>query len=907
VEFVPYIISGLVTGSVYGLAGTGLVLTYKTSAVFNFAHGALATLSAFIFYTLFVTHGVPWPVAVLLCLAVVAPAIGVLLERVARRLTGTSLAVRVACTVGILLVIQAGIVLTYGTTNDKTFPHFLPQNGFHIGSTPVTAEDLIVVFVAVAATAFLYAFFRISRLGVAMRAVVDNPDLLDLAGTPPRAVRRWAWVIGSIFAMASGLLIGPKLTPLNATTMTLLVITAFGAAAIGAFTSLPMTYVGGLGIGLVQALCTKYLTGGFWSGLAPSLPFLALFAVLLVAPKRRMVDRSLLIPRQRSTWTAPPRVQAAGAVPVLAILCFVPAFAGLHLDDWATALSTTILFLSLGLLVRTSGQVSLCHVSFLAIGSCAMAHLTAVDHVPWLVALVLSGLIAVPVGAVLSIPAIRLSGLYLALATFGFGLLLQDMFYSQSYMFGGFGVPISVPRPHLSWLSIASDRGYYFLLLGLTIVAAGLVITINRSRLGRLLRGLADSPTALATSGTGVNTTRVLVFCISAFLAAGAGALQAGVQPVSAGQFQPLVSLTFFALIIITVGGEPWYALIAGLGFTLIPSYVGSPKTANWLELLFGLGAVAYALTPDERRGVPGAVRRVLDRFATATPMAAPPTAVPAASTSASRPLQVTPFRREPVAAELRVEKLMVSFGGLVAVDGVSLHAPTGRITGLIGPNGAGKTTIFNACSGLVRPSGGSVHLSGTDITRSPVARRARAGLGRTFQHFELFDSLSVRQNVALGAEGAFAGANPLGHMLATPVQQKEVKSATEAALDSCELRAISDSTVGSLSTGQRRLVELARCLAGDFRLLLLDEPSSGLDSAETVRFGRMLRAAVEERGIGVLLVEHDMSLVTEFCDYLYVVDFGRLVFEGTPGEAVASPVVQAAYLGSPELEEVPA
>jgi ABC-type branched-subunit amino acid transport system ATPase component len=237
----------------------------------------------------------------------------------------------------------------------------------------------------------------------------------------------------------------------------------------------------------------------------------------------------------------------------------------------------------------------------------------------------------------------------------------------------------------------------------------------------------------------------------------------------------------------------------------------------------------------------------------------------------------------------------------------VSLRAPTGRITGLIGPNGAGKTTIFNACSGLVRPSGGSVHLSGTDITRSPVARRARAGLGRTFQHFELFDSLSVRQNVALGAEGAFAGANPLGHMLATPVQQREVKSATEAALDSCELRAISDSTVGSLSTGQRRLVELARCLAGDFRLLLLDEPSSGLDSAETVRFGRMLRAAVEERGIGVLLVEHDMTLVTEFCDYLYVVDFGRLVFEGTPGEAVASPVVQAAYLGSPELEEVPA
>ena len=139
-EFVPYIVSGLVAGSVYGLAGTGLVLTYKTSAVFNFAHGALATLSAFVFYTLFVTHGVPWAAAVAICLLVIAPAVGVGLELVARRLTGTGLAVRVASTVGLLLVIQAVIVLVYGSTNQKTFPHFLPRGGFHIGSTPVTVE-----------------------------------------------------------------------------------------------------------------------------------------------------------------------------------------------------------------------------------------------------------------------------------------------------------------------------------------------------------------------------------------------------------------------------------------------------------------------------------------------------------------------------------------------------------------------------------------------------------------------------------------------------------------------------------------------------------------------------------------------------------------------------------------------
>ena len=889
-EFVPYLVSGLVAGSVYGLAGTGLVLTYKTSAVFNFAHGALATLSAFIFFTLFVTHGVPWPVAVAICLFLIAPVAGIVLENLARRLTGTGLAVRVASTVGLLLLIQASIVLVYGSTNQKTFPHFLPKGGFHIGTTPVTIEDLIIVSIASAATGLLYVFFRTSRLGVSMRAVVDNPDLLDLAGTSPRLVRRWAWVIGSVFAMASGLLIGPLLTPLNATTMTLLVITAFGAAAIGAFTSLPVTFAGGLVIGLLQALCTKYFTNGFWTGLAPSLPFVVLFAILLVAPRRRLIERSPVIAAHKATWRAPAPVQATAGVAVAAFLCVVPMFAGLHLDDWTSALSLTILFLSLGLLVRTSGQVSLCHVSFLAIGACAMYQLSAVHHLPWLLAVLGSAAVAVPIGAVLALPAARLSGLYLALATFGFGLLLQNMFYSQNYMFGGFGQALSIPRPHLPGLNFASDKGYYYLVLLFVIVVAGCTVAITRSRLGRLLRGLADSPVGLSTTGTAVNTTRVLVFCLSAFLAALAGALQSAVQPVTASAYQPLLSLTFFALIIITVGGEPWYALTAGLGITLIPAYLSSPKTAQWLQLLFGVGAVLYALTPDDRRGVPLRARRALDRLRIAKAQRS--TAVP------------VPVLRRPLGEGLRVEKLCVHFGGVVAVDGLTLSAPEGRITGLIGPNGAGKTSTFNACSGLVRQDSGNIYFDGVDISRYSVAKRSRLGVGRSFQHFELFDSLTVRENVALGAEGALAGPNPLSHLAATPSQKEQVDASARSAMAFCGILPVADQSAGSLSTGQRRLVELARCLAGNFKLLLLDEPSSGLDAAETKQFGTMLRRAVQERGLGVLLVEHDMSLVTQFCDYLYVLDFGKLIFEGTPDEAVRSPLVRSAYLGDRPLEE---
>ena len=247
----------------------------------------------------------------------------------------------------------------------------------------------------------------------------------------------------------------------------------------------------------------------------------------------------------------------------------------------------------------------------------------------------------------------------------------------------------------------------------------------------------------------------------------------------------------------------------------------------------------------------------------------------------------------------LNVSSLVVRYGGLVAVDDVSLAAPHGRITGLIGPNGAGKTTMFNACSGLVRPTAGTVHLDGRDITRMSLARRPQLGLGRTFQRIELFDTLTVRQNVELGREGALAGSMPWRQLLARRSEQQTVAAAANEALAVCGLEDYADRPAGSLSTGNRRLVELARVLAGGFRMLLLDEPSSGLDDRESERFGAILRDVVRQRGVGILLVEHHMELVLSVCDHLYMLDFGKLLFEGTPAEAVTSDVVRAAYLGS--------
>jgi ABC-type branched-subunit amino acid transport system ATPase component/branched-subunit amino acid ABC-type transport system permease component len=894
----PFIVIGLTTGAVYGLAGVGLVLTYKTSGIFNFAHGALATVAAYTFYALFVLNGWSWPLAAAAAVLVLAPIMGLALELASRRLQGTSLALRVAGTVGLLLVIEAVVTLLYPATGQRSVPVFLGTGSVKIAGTIVQVSQIVTFVFALAATAALSAFFRLSRRGVAMRAVVDNPELLDIAGTSPTTTRRLAWILGVMLVSASGVLFAPLL-PLDPVQLTLLVVSAFGAAAIGAFTSLPLTMVGGLVIGILASLSTKWFTTGLLAGLPPALPFVVLFVVLLVFPKRYLVGRSFAAPRSRPAWRAPASLQLSGGLLLLLGLALVPSFAGIHLTDWTTAVAMVIVFLSLGLLVRTSRQVSLAHVAFTAVGAAAFSHLTVGSAVPWLLALLLAGLIAVPIGAILAIPSIRLSGLYLALATFGFGILLQGMFYTQSYMFGANNLGLTEPRPHLSWLAIGTDKGFYYVVLALATLTAVLVVTLNRSRLGRLLRGIADSPTALETSGTSVNVTRVIVFCLSAFLAAVGGAL-AGVSQstVSATSYQPLLSLTYFALIIIVVGSEPWYAVISAGALVLIPSYISGSNVTTVLQLAFGATAILAAVLPDRARGLPAGVRAAIDSSFGRLRIPAPgrrPTAIPGAD-------------REVVSAiapgELELQDLKVSFGGLLAVDQVSLRAPTGQITGLIGPNGAGKTTTFNACSGLVRPAGGRVLLDGDDVTRRGPSSRARSGLGRTFQKTELFDSLTVRENVVVGAEGVLAGGNPLTHLAARPSEGRSVQTATDRALELCDLAELAGSPVMTLSTGQRRLVEVARCLAGPFRILLLDEPSSGLDRGETERFGTILKRVVSERGVGILLVEHDMSLVLDVCEQIYVLDFGELIFEGTPADTMSSPIVQAAYLGDASVEE---
>jgi ABC-type branched-subunit amino acid transport system ATPase component/branched-subunit amino acid ABC-type transport system permease component len=901
-ELTPYIVSGLTAGAVYGLAGSGLVITYKTTGIFNFAIPALAAVGSYVFYllhydTVYVDVQWSWQVSAAVAVLVAGPLMGLFMEFVVRGLSVVSTPYQVVATVGLTLGITGALGLLYQDSGVQPYYQYLPIDTFEVGGTFVGYDQLILFLFASITVLGLYVFFRIARLGVGMRAVVDSPELLDLSGTSPVAVRRWSWVIGASFASAAGVLLGPVLGSLSAGLFLTLMIASFGAAAIGSFTSLPLTFIGGLAIGIAGDVSQKYIGDVAWlEGLRGALPFLVLFVVLIVVNPAKLREKRVAPPKPESpSYYGPWKVRVVAGVIFVGVLAFVPYFAKRDILTWITALTFVILFLSLGLLVKMAGQVSLAHTALAAVGGAAFAHAATDWNLPWLLALLFAGLVAVVVGLIISVPAIRVSGVFLALATFGFALFLQQMIYPTKLMFGREAEGIFAPRPSFA----ESDRSYYYVVLAFVVITALVMVWIHYARMGRILRALGDSPNALNTMGTTVNIVLVSVFCISSFFAAIAGALYASMAGnINSGTppYIPLTSLTIFAVIMLVAAGTPWYGLACAFAFYLVPYYIdkwfGLADIAQYTVLVFGAAGILVANQSDRKPGLPAAWIRFFERFRTAPTH---PTVLEA--TSLERP--------SPAGDGLEIDKLTVRFGGLTAVDALTLRAPFGRITGLIGPNGAGKTTTFNACSGLVRPSSGKVAYAGTSIVRRSPAARARMGIGRTFQRVELWESLTVLQNVALGREAPMAGGSFVRQLSGKPGDRDEIDEAVREAVQLAGIGDITDRRVSDLSTAERRLVELARALAGPFELLLLDEPSSGLDSTETRAFGQLLQNVVELRGTAILLVEHDMSLVTQVCEYIYVMDFGRLIFEGPPHDVMSSQIVRAAYLGTGDDAEL--
>jgi ABC-type branched-subunit amino acid transport system ATPase component/branched-subunit amino acid ABC-type transport system permease component len=888
-----FVVVGLTFGAIYGLAATGISLTYKISGILNFAQGALAIVAVDAYIYLTINRGYSWQVATFVSVFVVGAAVGLAFELLARVLIRAAPALRVAATVGVLLAIQGGAALIgphlIGSTPHFSLPPF-PATTVDIAGVKVGEDQLIIMGVSLAMMVALFGFLRFSRVGLALRAVVDNPDLVDCCGRSPRALRRLAWIIGVVFAGASGVLLAlaPTFGP-DSSLISRIMIPAFAAAALGFFTSLPLSYVGGLVIGVAASVLTRYLTVGWLLSVPAAVPVLVLFVALLVTPARRLTERwgaalvGIRPPRR------PSRTLAGSTLVLFVFLLFVPAWAGFGVNVYTTGLVYVVLFLSLGMLVRTSGQVSLCHLGLAAVGATTFAHLSGEAGLPWLLGLLGACVVTAAVGVVVALTAIRLSGVFLALATLAFGYILQQFFYGKSFMFGA---TINIPTPRPSFAS--SDDRFYYVVLVMVLAAAVLAVGIDRTRLGRLLRGMSDSPLTLESQGTTLSVTKLVVFALSASMAGMAGALLASLNNVaSPNAFNADGSLVLVAVLFVLPIAEPWYAVAAALAYYVLPIKLDVESAGSWMALVFGAASVVAVLLMITR------ARRVTER--TAVPeRGARRSGARRPGEGRTRPARVRPSRE----GGLVLTDVSVRFGGVVAVDDVSLSAPIGRITGLIGPNGAGKTTLFNVASGVVRPSAGRVGLGGRDISRLGSAARARRGLGRTFQQPQLFETMTVAEAVALGREAGLAGRDVHAQLVSRRGDRAVVAQAVDEAVELTGISELLHVPLGQLSSAERRVVDLARCLAGDFDVILLDEPSAGLDRAESARLTTVIRAALAARPVGILLVEHDMAVVMDLCEHIFVIDFGRLIFAGAPHEVSASPLVRDAYLGTASISE---
>lgn len=603
-EWLPFIVAGLTSGAVYALAATGLVVTYTTSGVFNFAHGAVGLVAAVVFYVLRVDADAPTWLAIGVAVLGVAPLLGLVIDRVfLARLDKAGAAAQVVVPLGLLVALQGGVTATFGAASRQVAPIF-STGSFGLAGTRIGWDQVSVIVVATLAAAALALFFRRSDLGLRMRAVVDDRELTLLTGVRAGRVTSAAWIIGCGFAALSAILLVP-FVGLDAAILTLLVVQAFGAAVVGRLTSIPLAFAGAMAIGLGASVATKLVVSrpGL-AGLPTSLPFIVLFTVLVFSRKGRFGD--LARTKAARTSTRVKRMSLPTGAAFLAAAVTVPfVIEGGKLLVATAFLAYILLFVSLGLLVGLSRQLSLCHAVFLALGTTILADLQAAG-LPFPVAILLGGLAVVPLGVAVALPAIRLSGLFLALATFGFGILAQSLLFGTSIGFGATGA-VSLERPEIFGVSCAGDRAYYLLVLAIVVSGVAAVEAVTRTRLGRLLRALADSPLAVESLGVNPVASRVLAFALTAFLGAVSGGLLGTLyRSINTTSFDFSASLLWLTILVtagpLTLGGQ-----ITAAALLAMPAWFTTPALSEYQTVAFGAAAILLA---QSRNGIVGLVRR---------------------------------------------------------------------------------------------------------------------------------------------------------------------------------------------------------------------------------------------------------------------------------------------------------
>lgn len=606
-KFLTFTIVGLAISAIYAVIASGLVLTYTTTGIFNFAHGAAGMLAAFAYWQLRFDWGWPTPVALIIVLFVLAPLFGALLERVIMRgLGGTSETTKLVVSISLLLGLigLAQIIWKPGVSRPySTF--FAGSPPLHLGPTTITWHQIITIGVAIGVAGGLRFLLYSTRIGIAMRAAVDDQPLTLLNGARPHRVSMFAWSIGTSLAALGGILIAP-LVPLDAATLSLLIVSAYAAAIFGRLRSLPMVFVGAIVVGCTEAYLAGYLPQNqYLPGLRLASPAILLFLVLMAMPQQRLKSRT----RSREFFPMPSRAGAIGFALAVAAFGIVLATTLSRPDllVYGKIFSIGIIALSLVPLVGFAGQVSLAQLSFAGIGAIVMAHLGTNGNP---LALVYAALITGAIGAIIALPALRLSGIYLALGTAAFAIALDRWIFTMPKfsVFGWFDVDLfqqgSVSVDPLNLFGYRFDTAARQMVLMSITFALGslLVVAIRRGRLGRRLLAMKDSEAACATLGLNLLETKVLVFSLSAAMAGVGGALL-GTQlsSISPQNFDLVNGLSIFALTVVGGIGAAGGALFGSISLNGVLPVLGAliPSLTTYLVILPGLAGISLGRNPS--------------------------------------------------------------------------------------------------------------------------------------------------------------------------------------------------------------------------------------------------------------------------------------------------------------------
>lgn len=885
---IQFAVLGLGIGTAYTLLAQGLLTIYRGSGVINFAHGAVAMFAAYIYWQFRSVW--EWGlVPSLLMTVALAALLGVATYHLVMRPLGRASALaRVISTLGLFMLLQGAALLIWGPF-PKTLDSDLPTDLISVAGVSIGLDRILLLAIAVILTAAMWAVSRYSPIGLAIRANADNPRAAATLGWSPHLLGGLTWGLGWGLAAISGILVAP-LVGVTVDSMPLLVIPVLAAALIGRLSSFWLTLAGAMAIGVAQSLASRYLDG--IPGAMQAVPFVIIIVVLVV--------RGRGVPtRSAGAQTLPAlgigRIQWPWVVGVTAVLAGLLAL--VFPQSLVIALSITlswgIVLLSVVVLLGYTGQLSLAQFALGGMAALVAGRLVHDLSLPFPLASAIALAVAIMVGVLFALPALRSRGIDLGIVTLGLGATVSALVFSNGLFTGGIdGTPVG-PQSFfgIDLDTIVYPRRWAVFVLVLAVLCSLAVANVRRGSAGRRMIAVRTNERAASALGVNVLGVKLYAFAFSALIAGIGGILLAFRNPtILYSEFDPFQS-------ILAVG----YSFIGGVGFivgapmggTLASGGFGSwvidslfpGASPAWLMTVAGLMVIVFSLTNPN--GLVAAnveqIHHLKQKFSRGKGKA-----------KAAQVL-ARPEKRKVEAARLEVKDVVVRFGGVTAINGATLSVSPGQVVGLIGPNGAGKTTLIDTVTGFVVPSEGKVFLNGKDITQWPVHARTRGGISRSFQSLELFESSTVRENLAVASDPS--GAKEYLTDMVAPRKSPLSETAIAAVIE-LELEEYLDVKVSDLPYGRRRLVAIARAIASEPSVLLLDEPAAGLSSQETLELASVIRRLVDGWGLGVLVIEHDMSFVMSLCDEIVVLNFGNQIVSGTPEAVRRHPDVIAAYLG---------